>query len=499
MPQSQLPCQLSYGHPQQRPVIRCREPAMAPRNGLQAPGECRSLRTFRSGPDDSARFTRTWKGGAGEYNHPMRAKAGIAPLVALLAGMAVPAVAPARVIIDYWEKWTRFEGEAMQSVVNDFNASQDRIFVNMVTVSQIEQKALMAIAGGDAPDIAGLYDYNVVSYADKNALIPLDDRLAAAGIRRDDFIPVFWDECSYQGKMWAMPTTPASVALHWNKAMFRKAGLDPERPPKTIEELDRMAEKLVVRDAKGTIVQMGFLPPEPGWWNWAWPCFFGGGLWDGGKNITCDGPQNIQAYKWIQSYSKRYGLGPTQVFRSGFGNFASPQNAFLAGKVAMVIQGVWMYNFIKEFAPRLEWGAAPFPVNDPKLYGRSIADLDVITIPRGSRHPDEAFEFIKFVVSQRGMERLCMGQRKFSPLKKVSADFVKRHPHPYIALFRQLSMNPQTVSLPKLTFYQEYTDELNVAFDRVWLNQMTPEEALGDVKRKMQKKVDRRIERGLNP
>ena len=158
-----------------------------------------------------------------------------------------------------------------------------------------------------------------------------------------------------------------------------------------------------------------------------------------------------------------------------------------------------MYNFIKEFTPKMEWGAAPFPTQDPKLYGMGIADLDVIVIPRGSRHPDEAFEFIKYVVSQKGMEKLCMGQRKFSPLKKMSREFVKKHPHPYIGMFRNLSMHPRTFALPRLTFWQEYNDELNVAFDRVWLNQMTPEQAMGDVKRKMQKKLDRRIERGLNP
>jgi ABC-type glycerol-3-phosphate transport system substrate-binding protein len=414
-------------------------------------------------------------------------------------GALVPAVSSARVTIDYWEKWTRFEGEAMKAVVDDFNASQDRVFVNMVTVSQIEQKALMAVAGGDPPDVTGLYDYNLVSYADKNALIPLDDRLAKAGIGRKDFIPAFWDICTYQGRMWAMPTTPATCALHWNKRMFRRAGLDPNRPPKTIEELDRMAEKLVLRDANGSIVQMGFLPPEPGWWNWAWPHFFGGRLWDGGANITCDAPENIKALAWVQSYSRRYGLGPTQVFRSGFGNFASPQNAFLAGKVAMVIQGVWMYNFIKEFAPKLEWGAAPFPTADPEKYGMANAGLDIIAIPRGSRHPDEAFEFIRFVMSPRGMERLCMGQRKFSPLRKVSAGFAKRHPHPYISLFRDMSFNKGTFSIPQLTFWQEYNDELNVAFDRIWLNQASPERAMADVKRKMQKKLDRRIKRGLNP
>jgi ABC-type glycerol-3-phosphate transport system substrate-binding protein len=109
-----------------------------------------------------------------------------------------------------------------------------------------------------------------------------------------------------------------------------------------------MAERLTKRDKLGHIIQMGFLPAEPGWWNWSWPYYFGGKLWDGKEKITCNEPPCIEAFTWVQSYAKKYGAGPVQIFQSGFGNFASPQNAFLAGRVAMVMQGVWMYNFIKE-------------------------------------------------------------------------------------------------------------------------------------------------------
>jgi ABC-type glycerol-3-phosphate transport system substrate-binding protein len=63
----------------------------------------------------------------------------------------------------------------------------------------------------------------------------------------------------------------------------------------------------------------------------------------------------------VQSYSKRYGASALQTFQSGFGNFSSPQNAFLSEQVAMELQGVWMHNFIDKYAPNLEWGAAPFP------------------------------------------------------------------------------------------------------------------------------------------
>src|SRR5581483_9034457 len=110
-----------------------------------------------------------------------------------------------KIEVSYWEKWTSFERDAMQAVVDEFNRSQDKIFVNMLTVSQIDQKAMLAIAGGEPPDIVGLFSGNTNVYAEKNALMPLDDYLKEAHITKDDYIPIFWDMCQYHGHTCALP------------------------------------------------------------------------------------------------------------------------------------------------------------------------------------------------------------------------------------------------------------------------------------------------------
>lgn len=408
--------------------------------------------------------------------------------------------------ISYWEKWTKFEGKACADMVAAFNEKfKGRIAVELLTVSQIERKVLVAIAGGNPPDVAGVYAFCVCPYADRNALAPLDDLLNEAGIRRDDYVPAYWDMCRHRGRMWALPTTPATVALHWNKRLFREAGLDPERPPRSIQELDQLAEKLTRRAPDGSLAQVGYLPQEPGWWNWAWGFWFGGQLWNGKDTITADCPGNIDAFEWIASYSRKYGADNIRRFASGFGNFSSPQNAFLSGKVAMELQGVWMHNFIDMYAPGMEWAAAPFPraetpagldPADPRQ-AVTIADADVIVIPRGSRHPKEAWEFIRFVNSQEGMEILCMGQRKFSPLAKVSSGFWEKHPHPYIKLFRDLAESPAAVYTPQTGVLREYQRELNNAFDRVRLGSAEPAQALGEVRERIQNSLDRELRRLL--
>ena len=88
-----------------------------------------------------------------------------------------------RIVLDYWEKWTGLEGKAMQKVVNDFNASQSRIFVRYFSTGGIDEKAQIAIAGGAPPDILGLWNYNIPGFAETGAIQPLDE-LEPSALRR---------------------------------------------------------------------------------------------------------------------------------------------------------------------------------------------------------------------------------------------------------------------------------------------------------------------------
>ncbi len=399
-----------------------------------------------------------------------------------------------RVHVHYWEKWSGFEGQAMQRVVDQFNHSQNRIFVEYLAVPGVNRKTIVATAGGDPPDICGLWLADVCSFSDNNALTPLDEFIRADGSSVDDWLaryaPVYADMMKYRGHIWAAVSTPSTTALHWNKTLFRAAGLDPERPPRTLAELDEYSDRLTRRDpATGQIVQMGFLPQEPGWFSWAFPQWFGGSLWDG-ANITIGTiPGNADCYRWVAGYTRKYGLDQVRAFSSGFGSFGSPQNPFLSGKLAMEFQGVWMNNYIQRFAPGLDYGVAPWPAAREGLENFTVADADLLAIPRGAKHPREAWEFIRYVGSihsnaqtvteLQGMELLCYGQGKNSPLLHWSPAFLKFHPNPHIALFRQLAESPHAIHSPKMGIWQEYNRELNVLFESAFLME-------GDLNRNIQ-------------
>jgi len=413
-----------------------------------------------------------------------------------------------RVIVSYWEKWTGFELDAMQVVVEDFNRSQSRIEVRMLPVSQIDVKLMLATAGGNPPDLAGLWSFSVPDFAEKGALTPIDGALRRKGITRETFIPVFWDLCGHRGFQWAIPTTPASLALHYNRAIFRDAGLDPDKPPQSLSELEAMNERLtlvelmrtgqVVRVAysqltpeekqarRFTIVRVGHLPQEPGWWLDMMGAWFGGSLYDGDRRITADAPGNLAAFRWFRDTAEKYGIENLRNYGASGGNFASPQNPFLSGRVAMELQGVWMHNFIEKYAPDLDWGVAPFPAADP-VAGKdiTIVESDVLVIPRGAPHAAEAFEFMAYICQRGPAEKLALGHRKFTALRDVSPEFFASHPNPHIREFVRLANSRQARSVPRLGIWREYQEEMRVAGGNAMWLVTPPEEALAQVQQRV--------------
>lgn len=419
-----------------------------------------------------------------------------------------------RVRVTYWEKWTGAEAQAMQAVVDEFNAAQDRVHVDFVSMAQIDRKLIVATAGGAPPDLAGIWLPNIASFADRAALLPLDEFMRAdARAAGEDtsgaserflarYTPVYAEMCRTPGGgVHALPTTPSVVALHWNKALFREAGLDPERPPRTRAELDEMARKLTRRDpATGAITQAGFLPQEPGWWMWANPRWFGGSFQDAAGEVSIGrDAANVESLRWLRGYTEEYGVDSLQRFTSGFGTFGSPQSAFFAGKVAMVLQGVWLNNYIGQFAPGMDYGVAPWPAIDEAAAAGApftVAEADMIVIPRGARHPEAAWQFVRYLSSAnpratvraelKGMERLCYLQEKNSPLREWSPFFEHEHPHPHIRFFRQLAESPRTIFAPQMGVWSEYLRELNTAHEKVRLLEATPEQAYVYVQGRME-------------
>ncbi len=372
-------------------------------------------------------------------------------------------VPPDRTVLRYWEKWTGVEGRAMQRIVDRFNetiGAERGIWVEYNALGDVDKRMLIATAGGDPPDLAGIADRFVPVYADQGALSPLDDQAREYGIQLDAFKPIWLDICRYEGHLYALPSTPYTIALYYNRRAFREAGLDPDRPPQTVSELNDYALRLT-KTSGDKIVQLGFTvaPAMLGWWHWVWPYFFDGELWDG-EHFTLDTPATHAALNWVAQYRSAVGNARTLQFEATAGAIESAQNPFLSGRLAMIFQGPWLANWARVYAPDLDYGVAPFP-SVTRERQHVFASTDVFVIPRGSRHPREAMVFLAYVLRQDVMEELCAAHGKVSPYRTPGPDFFSKHPNPHIRVFDEMANSPYAFGYPKMpTFAEAWTEML---------------------------------------
>ena len=428
---------------------------------------------------------------------------------------------PGFTVVEYWEKWNNPEAAQMGVIVDDFNKTvgrEKKIFVHFLSVSDIDQKTLISISAGVPPDIAGTWDTQIAQYAALGAVQQLDDLAAAHGITEDYYLPVFWRGCSYNGHLYALVSTPGTVALLYNKQIYqqcgdalRAAGLDPDRAPRTLEEFDRYTEILNTRDADGLIQRAGYVPLQS-WYIPQLSFWFGGRIFDPATGrLSLDSPETLHAYQWVQSYAKRLGPRALMDFKNGLGNFDSPENPFLSGKIAMDQQGPWMANYIAHLKPEFSevkvpidrqwelkdrrtnvvWGVAPFPSAVPGLTNVSYNSFDALMIPSGARHPKEAFEFMAFVNRQDEAEKLDALHCKNCQLRHVSKSFIENHPNPYISVFQDLAASPNAQCTPVCPIWPEVYQTLLDTAQAVSLEPIDPAVALRAAQTRMQGECDR--------
>ena len=379
--------------------------------------------------------------------------------------------AKGRTQITYWEKWTGQEALAMQRVVDAFNESQSRIFVRMVSMTAIEQRAMLVIAGGSPPDCLGLYSKLIPLFARARAIEPLDALAANAGLSQSTYADTIWRLCNVQtpeGSLFGLPNTCSSMALYMGVQALKEAGLDASRPPTSIAQLDEYAKACNRPSAAGNrFDRLGFVHSEPGWWPYTWGAYFGGELYDAAKNLaTTDSAANIRAYEWAQATSRELGVERMLNFQSGLGSYNSAQQPLLAGRVAMSLHGPFLVNVIKANTPSFEFAVAPFPTEagDGAVNPVGLVEADVLTIPKGCKHPSESFEFIRFVQQQAVQEQLCIDHAKPTPLAQSSQDYYARHPSPFIHVHEQIARSPRGFGTPAPRAWNEY----EAIFRRAW-------------------------------
>jgi len=382
-----------------------------------------------------------------------------------------------------------------------FNESQDAIHLRPVGLPfmEIEQKFLTAVVGNVPPD---LFEYfgSVAQWSTRGALMPLDDFMERDGFDRSAIFEALWDEMMWEGRTFAIPTGTANEAFYWNKEHFREAGLDPERPPETWEELEEYAVSLTKYRADGSIERAGYIP---GYWApGASPLFLNWAVQKGARFLSEDGTRvtlteraNVEALAWEGRLFERLGRQALIAKRGSYGY--GSQHGFHSGNLSMIVQKSSFVQELGMFAPDLDYGVAPLPIPEGGKRG-VVAGSVWIGIPAGAPNPEEAWEYIKFYTQSDIQARVAewnseQNLASFFPADIEAANSEAAQSIPHIDVFVQSMEWAHTstvVPLAHTQFWRSYFD----AWDRVMRGTQTAEEALRQAEREVQRALDANIE-----
>lgn len=420
-------------------------------------------------------------------------------VVAAVTGGVPAAVVPAahaaeKVTVTFWHVMDVVgDRQAFDEMVKEFNASQERIQVKVVLVpggATEKSKLLAAVAGGSGPDIYLLDRFTVAETAHAGILQPLDQFVDGDRLNLDEYLPFALREATWEGKLYGLPLDADARVLYSRTDLFDEAGLDSRRPPATIDDLEAAVRRLTT--AKDDRYQrLGLIPWQSQGNLYTWGFSFGGSFYDPvRRKITADHPQVVAALSWMQDYVNRYDWGKIQHLIGQFGR--DVREPFLAGQVAMVVDGNWRLNTIRRFAPKLDFSLAPIPY--PKQGGKMTTWSGgwAFVIPSGAKHPAEAWEFMKFAAGRRGQELfMTLGDHLPTLNSLLKSDYLTRDP--YQRAFAGLL--PYAQSRPPLPVGGLYWDALQKAMNDVLPGKKTAAAALAEVTEAVQRELDRVLKR----
>lgn len=294
-----------------------------------------------------------------------------------------------------------------------------KVTPEVVGWAQCQDKATTLAAAGTPVAMAYVGSRTLKEFAQNDLIVPVpmtDDE-------KKTYYPNIVDTVTFDGNQWGVPVAFSTKALYWNKDLFKQAGLDPEKPPKTWAEEIEFAK--TIKEKTGVA---GYGLPAKTFDNTMhqfmhWVYTNNGKVIDGDK-IVIDSPEvlaALQAYKDITPYSVE-------------GATAYEQNEmraiFLDGKVGMLQSGSGAAVRLKD--TKVNWGVAPLPLGPSAKGEGTLLITDSLAVFKGSGVEEKAIEFAKFITSPGPQgEYELQGAAGLTPLRPspMVDEFVKKDPY----------------------------------------------------------------------
>lgn len=335
---------------------------------------------------------------------------------------------------------------AMKAAVDGFVAKFPNLNITVASGSlnfglDSQSRFLTAIAANTPPDVVYM-DRNIPrSYAAMEAIVPLDDRIRRSKIKPEEWWPYLRNDVTQAGKVIGIPTHTDARVFNWNKQYFREAGVDPEKPPATWDEVTAISAKLVRRGAETKLDRTGFMPWGGGFHTGGLSFFVH--LWQaGGESLTPDErkprfhePPGVKALDWMMTVARQIGGSPGyKELVSGLAT-GPGLDAFSAGRLGMHLSGQSIQPDYVKNVPALQFGVAEIPIpagGKPAAYTGGFA----LCVPKNAPHVDAGFAFMEHWISDENQLTWCNPTHYVPSVRRVAEGdgWLKADPIPQFKL-----------------------------------------------------------------
>jgi sn-glycerol 3-phosphate transport system substrate-binding protein len=162
--------------------------------------------------------------------------------------------------IEIWHSEPAANQDTLKAMIDRFNASQDEVRVTPVyqgNPDDLMTKLMASTGSGRVPAIAFTMEGRTQMLMDSGFVTPIQDFVDRENYDVSDLDQRSVQSYTVEGKLWGMPFCVDIPLLYYNKVVFREVGLDPERPPQSLEELRDYSQKILKRDASGNVQRSG--------------------------------------------------------------------------------------------------------------------------------------------------------------------------------------------------------------------------------------------------
>ena len=346
----------------------------------------------------------------------------------------------------------------------EFSQSHPGIRVKFIQTpsSAYHYKMVLMLASHTAPDVMRVDHYDFPALVAKDYFYPLDDL-----IRKDpeyklsDYFPGAMEEGRYRGKMYGLSVLFGAPIIYYNKDLLAKANLEEpynlwKRGEWTWDAYLRYAQAMTTKDGQGKPLTFGsWINSLP--FQCAVAYTFGGSIMRDGKVDFAEGPQ-LEALRFLHDLRFKYKVEPNAS------QSANSMFSFDGGKTGMEVEWMGITPRLRDTA-KFDWDCCPMPI---KPGGTTLVKGNQLVMSGESRHPEAAWEFMKFMTGKRAEEKLYVQLRRCFPTRKdvaYSPEFLASGDKPPHHLDAFIFSVEKGRTLPITSRWAEWTTEFNGALE----------------------------------